>query len=193
MIDDNEYKYRVTLLCECQTDAAFGRAPTVERAREIAETEFKQHHGSRTRYVQVLTEIAVANVNGGWHYEEQSMALHFEFPDGLGSELDALGRERGGKINSGDLLAWEDAYKIHRPNHRYPYVYESSDPCAHRALTWALTYAASCTEGRGNGQIKLAARKAYALVHRLVKHVAPEALSSSPLDPKGSALACSAK
>ena len=161
MSDPNKdlYRYRISLICECQQDVAFGRAMTIATAREVAEREFRNHHGTSAKYVQVLTEVATDHTDG-WHYAEESIALHFEFSSALGAALD-------------------HATIRHRSEYRgrFPYYYEESDPKSHAALLAALARTSSRVSGRGGGSIKQSAQKLYPHVYRLVKHIAPEALS----------------
>lgn len=63
-------KYRVTLLCKCQLDAAFGYGATLEEARTHAVFFFQKHHGKRAKWREEFVEHAVEHGNGGSHYEE---------------------------------------------------------------------------------------------------------------------------
>ena len=119
------YTVRVSLVCSCQNDVAFGRAPTEEAAREIAEREFVKAHGRQATYTTVVVERAVDH-DGGWHYEEARVALHVRVAHQLGRILSS----RGGSIVF-------DALTL-RPDKSY--TFESSNPLAIRAFWHALTH-----------------------------------------------------
>jgi hypothetical protein len=65
-------KYRVTLLCKCQLDAAEGYGSTLEEARANAVKFFQKDHGKRAKWREEIAEHAVPNYPGGTasHYEE---------------------------------------------------------------------------------------------------------------------------
>lgn len=69
---DDPTLYRVTLLCSCNMDAAFGYGPTPEAARDTAIFHFRKHHGRREKWIEEVLERAVPNGPGSTasHYEE---------------------------------------------------------------------------------------------------------------------------
>lgn len=71
MID--ETLYRVTLICSCNNDIAFGYGATVDVARTAAIEFFRKDHGRRARWREEIVEKAVENAHSnGSHYEECS-------------------------------------------------------------------------------------------------------------------------
>jgi hypothetical protein len=158
------YTVRVSLVCSCQNDVAFGRAPTEEAAREIAEREFVKAHGRQATYTTVVVERAVDH-DGGWHYEEARVALHVRVAHQLGRILSS----RGGSIVF-------DALTL-RPDKSY--TFESSNPLAIRAFWHALTHTkAHGVRGQGGRSTTHAARTKIAQLRPVIKHLWPEALEA---------------
>lgn len=59
-------RFRVTLVCSCEGDAAYGYGPTIEAAEGYARAAFKRGHpGRRPRVSERVVEEALDS-----HYEE---------------------------------------------------------------------------------------------------------------------------
>ena len=158
------YTIRVSLVCSCQNDVAFGRAPTEEAARAIAEHEFVKAHGRQATYTTVVVERAVDH-DGGWHYEEACVALHVRVAHQLGRILSS----RGG------LIVFE-AMKLRTDR---GYDFESSNPLAIRAFWHAHTHTkANGVRGQGCRSTTHAARTKIAQLRPVIKHLWPEALEA---------------
>ena len=158
------YTFRVSLVCSCQNDVAFGRAPTEEAAREIAEREFTKAHGRQATYNTVVVERAVDH-DGGWHYEEERTAFHVKVAHQLGRII----MHRGGSIVF-------DAMKL-RTDRRYNF--ESSNPLAIRAFWHALTHTrVHGVSGQGGRSTAHAARIKVSQLRPVIKHLWPTALEA---------------
>lgn len=169
-----EHAYKVSLICECQTDVAFGCGPTAKAARERAEFEFRDHHGTRTKYVQVFTEKLVAH-DGGSHYEEESIALHFELPGGIGEFIYGSFVHRAAKRGERSVPMALAPGKVKR------YVYESTGADDHRYLLDRLDDARKLS----NKAMAKAASDRYDFAYRVVKYISPESLPNlGPCNPK---------
>jgi hypothetical protein len=166
-VSDNDrdlYTVRVSLVCSCQNDVAFGRAPNEEAAREIAEREFIKAHGRRATYTTVVVERAVDH-DGGWHYEEERVAFHVRVAHQLGRILSS----RGGSIVF-------EALKLRTDK---SYDFESSNPLAIRAFWHALTHTkAHGVRGQGGRSTTQAARVKITQLRPLIKHLWPNALEA---------------
>jgi hypothetical protein len=160
------YTFRVSLVCSCQNDVAFGRAPTEQAAREIADREFIKAHGRRATYTTVVIERAIDHDDaGGWHYAEESVALHVRVAHQLGRILSS----RGGSIVF-------DALKLRTDK---SYAFESSNVLAIRAFWHALTHTkAHGVTGQGGRSTTEAARTKIAQLRPLIKHLWPTALEA---------------
>lgn len=112
-------KYRCNLICVCQQDVAYGYGATPLLARRQAEFHFREHHGSKTQYRQIVVEEAVPH-EGGSHYELFAAGLRYEFTRGLGFELY-------------NLESLGDAYSK-RDHSTHPFVFESNSPERAKAL-----------------------------------------------------------
>lgn len=109
---DNE-KYRVSLFCSCQQDVAYGYGPTLTDARRTAEFHFREHHGTRAAFRQIIVEEATPH-QGGSHYELFAAGMRYEFTAGIGAklyQLEALG----------DALDKRD-------HSTHPYLFETNNP-----------------------------------------------------------------
>ena len=158
------YTFRVSLVCSCQNDVAFGRAPTEQAAREIAEREFTKAHGRQATYNTVVVERAVDH-DGGWHYEEERVAFHVRVAHQLGQVIS----HRGGSIVF-------DAMKL-RTDRRYDF--ESSNPLAIRAFWHALTHTrVHGVSGQGGCSTAHAARIKVSQLRPVIKHLWPNALEA---------------
>ena len=158
------YTFRVSLVCSCQNDVAFGRAPTEEAAREIAEREFTKAHGRQATYNTVMVERAVDH-DGGWHYEEGRAAFHVKVAHQLGRII----MSRGGSIVF-------DAMKIRTDR---SYDFESSNPLAIRAFWHALTHTrVHGVRGQGGRSTTEAARAKIVQLRPVIKHLWPTALEA---------------
>lgn len=58
-------RYRVTLVCDCYADAAYGYGPTRESALNRAVRHFRRAHGPRAKVGETIVEEALTG-----HYEE---------------------------------------------------------------------------------------------------------------------------
>jgi hypothetical protein len=160
------YTFRVSLVCSCQNDVAFGRAPTEQAAREIADREFLKAHGRRATYTTVVIERAVDHDDaGGWHYAEERVALHVRVAHQLGRRL---------STNGGSIVF--HALKLRADK---SYDFESSDPLAIRAFWHALTHTRVYgVSGQGGRSTTEAARTKIIQLRPLIKHLWPEALEA---------------
>lgn len=166
MTEQEQYRYRVNLICSCQNDVAFGRGPTEADARAIAEKEFVAHHGRKATYIQVLVEKAVQHDDaGGWHYEEERVALHVKLAHGVGRLI----LHRGG-------LAMFDNIK-HLPDGGY--VFESSDKNLIRAFWIELNEVRRRPPGgQGGRSTGHSARVKVSELKPIVKHLWPDAIEA---------------
>lgn len=151
---DNQ-KYRVNLICACQNDAAYGYGSTPMEARRVAEMHFRQHHGAKAKYTQIVVEEAVAHVGGGSHYELFAAGLRYEFTRGLGYELynlESLG---------------DDYFK--RDHATHPFVFETHNPTRALQLCEALR---RIVDDRGkNKKMRAAAKDALDFIHKVSRVV----------------------
>lgn len=158
------YTFRVSLVCSCQNDVAFGRAQTEQAAREIADREFIKAHGRQAAYTTIVVERAVDH-DGGWHYEEERVAFHVRVARQLGRILSS----RGGSIVF-------EAMKLRTDK---SYDFESSNPLAIRAFWHALTHTkARGVSGQGGRSTTQAARIKIAQLRPLIRHLWPNALEA---------------
>lgn len=71
-MNNDPTKFRTTLICSCNSDAAEGYGPTREQARANAIKFFRKAHGRRATWRDEFTEVAVEHGGGGSHYEEST-------------------------------------------------------------------------------------------------------------------------
>lgn len=119
---DNQ-KYRVNLVCACQQDVAYGYGADPLVARRNAEIAFREHHGTKTQYRQIVVEEAVPH-DGGSHYELFAAGLRYDFTRGLGERLWNL-EVLGDAINKRDHAT-------------HPYLFETNNPTRAAQLCDAL-------------------------------------------------------
>lgn len=67
-------RYRVSLVCECNNDLAYGYGATVAEADAVAVAEFRKHHGRRARWNDRIVEHTVTTAGGSSHYEEVALS-----------------------------------------------------------------------------------------------------------------------
>jgi hypothetical protein len=79
--------YRVSLVCACQNDVAYGFGTTLEEARATAEHFFHAEHGKRAKFTQIVNERAVTTDNGASYYAFESAAVRFEISTGVGRKV----------------------------------------------------------------------------------------------------------
>lgn len=164
MTEQEQYRFRVNLICDCQQDVAFGRGPTEAEARAIAEREFVAHHGRKATYIQVLVEKAVAH-EGGWHYEEDRVALHVKLAHGVGRLI----LHRGGLVMHYNVKNQPDG----------SYVFEHSDTNVIRAFWIELNdVRRNPPGGQGGRSTGHSARVKVAELKPIIKHLWPDALEA---------------
>jgi hypothetical protein len=69
-VAERQTRYRVSLVCSCNNDLAYGYGPTEADAAAVAEAEFRRRHGHQAQWIERIVEHAVPHGNGGSHYEE---------------------------------------------------------------------------------------------------------------------------
>lgn len=158
---EDVHAYRVTLICDCQNDAAYGLGPNPEAARIVAEVEFTRHHGKRAQYTQIITEHAVPH-DGGSHYEFTSAGMRYAFTDGLGSEIDA----RAVCLGYGET--WAKAMSHSYENNKHPYTFETTDKTTAYMLLRVLN---DITVERGNAKLRASALKALTFLTKVARVV----------------------
>lgn len=67
---DDATKYRVTLVCACNADMAYGYGASVAEAEQTARREFRRQHGRAAKVGERIVEHAVESASGASHYEE---------------------------------------------------------------------------------------------------------------------------
>jgi len=154
VIIDNE-KYRVNLICSCQQDVAYGYGADPLVARRNAEMVFREHHGAKTQYRQIVVEEAVTHAGGGSHYELFAAGLRYEFTRGLGERLHQLEQ-------LGDALDKRD-------HSTHPYVFESNNPTRAAQVCDALRAIADSPSK--NGKLREAAQRALDEIKRIARAV----------------------
>lgn len=147
-------KYRVNLICSCQQDVAYGYGANPLDARRNAEHAFREHHGTKTQYRQIVVEEAVPHA-GGSHYELFAAGLRYEFTRGLGYELYGL-------ESIGDDYSKRD-------HATHPFVFETHSPERTKALCEALKRLAS--DGTKNGKLRNAAKRAHEEIAKIARAV----------------------
>jgi hypothetical protein len=152
-IADNQ-KYRVNLICQCQDDAAFGYGATPDAARRNAEGFFREHHGAKGQYRQIVVEHAVAHTDGS-HYEVFAAGMRYEFTRGLGAALYPL--ERFGN----DLFKRDHASR--------PYVFETHSYQCAKSLRETLQHIAD--DKRKNQKMRDAAKRAHDEITKISRAV----------------------
>jgi hypothetical protein len=152
--------FRVSLICGCQQDVAYGYGSSLDEARRVAENVFVEAHGKRTPYTQVINEKAVEHARSGAHYELVSAAVRWIFTPGVGEALDT----QAVTLGAGDW--WANAMTFIGKDK--PYIFECSD-AAH--TTRMLEYLGYVAGGLYNAKLKQAAQRALEQLRPIIKAV----------------------
>lgn len=153
--------YRVNLICACQNDIAFGYGPDEAAARAVAEGIFREEHGSKALYTQIVIEKAGQTDP---FYRTEQVLVRLEFTDGLGSWLDARARGNAA-LGSMGFGAWWAAESKYRGAHPLPYVFETGYRAHAQSVFMMLREIAN---ERGNVKLRKAASEKAEVLAKLI-------------------------